>query len=219
MRLAILLVPALGICAALVLAPACGKTDDGDGNTTTTTTTGGGGSGGSALEWIGGDCTCTGADCDQLGVPKPAAGTISGCSEVPASWPGAALVCLRSYDGGLATSTYFANGFCSLMATACTGAALVCDSAVYGDHAAMTSCPAGSVLISDSVDVDVFGNLATIDSKKCAPACTGAGECREDETDPALAGAATEYQCNDKGGVKFCYDPRNLGPNYTAEAF
>jgi hypothetical protein len=105
------------------------------------------------------------------------------------------------------------------MATTCTGAALICDSAVFGDYATMTSCPAGSVMISDSQAVDVLGQQATIQNKLCVRACAGNGDCRTSETDPALNDEATQYQCIDKGGVKFCYDPRNLSASYTATAF
>jgi hypothetical protein len=172
-----------------------------------------------AAPGLGEDCTCTGSACQQMGVPKPAGGTIVGCEAVATSVAGTALVCLRSYGGDLATKTYFANGYCALMATTCTGAALICDSAVYGDYNAMTTCPAGSVLISDSQAVDVFGQQATVQNKSCVRLCAGNADCRTGETDPVYADAATQYQCLDKGGVKFCYDPRNLSASYTATAF
>ncbi|MBI5477495.1 MAG: hypothetical protein HY906_01495 [Deltaproteobacteria bacterium] len=168
---------------------------------------------------LGEDCTCTGSGCQQMGVPKPAGGTIVGCEEVPTGVTGGALVCLRSYGGDLATKTYFANGYCALMATTCTGASLICDSAVFGDYATMTACPVGSVMISDSQAVDVLGQQATVQNKVCVRLCAGNADCRTTETDPALGDAATQYQCIDKGGVKFCYDPRNLSASYTATAF
>jgi hypothetical protein len=168
---------------------------------------------------LGEDCTCTGADCSQMSVPKPASGTITGCEQVATGVTGAALACLRSYGGDLATKTYFANGYCALMSTTCTGAALICNSAVFGDYATMTACPAGSVMISDSQAVDVLGQQATIQNKVCVRICAGNGDCRTGETDPALNNEASQYQCLDKGGVKFCYDPRNLSASYTATAF
>lgn len=172
-----------------------------------------------AAPGLGEDCTCTGAECAQMGVPKPASGTIAGCEEVPTGVAGAALVCLRSYSGSLATKTYFANGYCALMATTCTGASLICDSAVFGTYADMTTCPAGSVMIADTQDVDVFGQQATVQNKVCARTCAGNGDCRTGETDPVFSDEAAQYQCVDKGGVKFCYDPRNLSTSYTATAF
>ena len=192
------------------------------GNTGGTTSQGGGGEGGTVPMpdlYFGDACHCEGNGCQQAGVPKPASPTIVGCDNVPANVTGAALVCLQTYTGSLATNTYFANGYCGLQATTCTGASLICSSAVWGDYPNMTSCPAGTALLTDSVDVTVFGQNATIQTKVCARGCTGAGQCREAETDPADNDSATQYQCMDKGGVKFCYDPRDLGPNYTAVAF
>jgi len=170
-------------------------------------------------EWIGADCICTGDGCEQMTVPKPNGGTIEGCENVNQPWTGADLVCLRSYSGTLATDTFFANGYCSLMATTCTGDGLICDSAVMGDYANMVACPAGSVLIEDTQDVVVATWSATIESKTCAPVCTDNADCREGEIDPILGDEVSQYQCIDKGGVKFCYDPRNLGASYTATAF
>jgi hypothetical protein len=155
-----------------------------------------------------------------MGVPLPAGGTITGCENVPTNDPGAALVCLRTYTGTLANKTYFANGYCSLMATSCTGASLICGSAVFGDYATMSTCPAGSVLIEQVQTVTITGlGSATVSSKQCARGCTGAGTCREGELDPADSNTASQYQCIDKGGVKFCLDPRDLAATYTATAF
>jgi hypothetical protein len=168
---------------------------------------------------LGEPCTCTGTDCAQMQVPKPAGGTIAGCEQVATDVPGAALVCLRSYGGDLATKTYFANGYCGLMATTCTGADLICTSAVYGDYATMTACPAGSVMLQDSQDVDVIGQQATVKNKLCAKICTSDADCRSGEIDPVLSNETSQYRCIDKGGVKFCDDPRNLSSSYTAAAF
>jgi hypothetical protein len=196
-----------------------GQTDSGGGQADAQRDSGSLPDGQGAAPGLGEDCTCTGAACAQMGVPKPASGTIVGCEQVATGVAGTALVCLRSYGGDLATKTYFANGYCALMATTCTGASLICDSAVFGDYASMTSCPTGSVMISDSQAVDVFGQQATIQNKVCARACAGNGDCRTGETDPALNNEAAQYQCIDKGGVKFCYDPRNLSGSYTATSF
>ena len=174
--------------------------------------------GGPGEQVIGSACTCTGSDCDQMGVPKPASGTIVGCDDVPTDWTGAAQVCLRTYEGTLATNTYFANGYCSLMATQCTGADLICNSAVFGEYDNMTTCPQGTVMVEASQDVDVFGNTATIDNKNCVATCESDADCRTGEHDPVVD-EDTQYQCIDKDGVKFCYDPRNLPDVYTATAF
>jgi hypothetical protein len=83
----------------------------------------------------------------------------------------------------------------------------------------MVACPPGSVMIMDTQLVDVFGMTATVENKTCAPSCDTSADCRDGETDPVFGDDPTQYTCNDNGGVKFCYDPRNLGANYTATAF
>jgi len=174
--------------------------------------------GGPADQGIGSACSCDGQECEQMSVPKPAGGTIIGCDEVAEDWPGAARVCLRTYEGSLATNTYFANGYCSLMATKCTGAALICNSAVFGDYDNLNSCPQGTIMLVASQDVDVYGQKATIDNKNCVASCESNADCRTGEHDPVVDDA-TQYQCIDKDGVKFCYDPRNLPDVYTATAY
>ena len=213
---------ALSLTFALALAlPACGDDDSNPDNDGSTQQDGQVQNDAAAPldNWIGDPCTCTGDECEQMSVPKPAGGTIAGCENVPQPWTGADLVCLHTYSGALATDTFFANGYCSLMATTCAGEATICDSAVFGDYAAMVACPPGSVMIADSQDVDIFGMLATIENKNCAPSCDTSADCREGESDPVDNDEPSQYTCNDKGGVKFCYDPRNLGANYTATAF
>ncbi|HUU03184.1 MAG TPA: hypothetical protein VM425_17255 [Myxococcota bacterium] len=174
--------------------------------------------GGPGDQGIGSACSCDGQECEQTGVPKPADGTILGCDDIPIDWTGGARVCMRTYEGALATNTYFANGYCGLMATKCTGADLICNSAVFGDYDNMTACPQGSVMLVASQDVDVFGYQATIDNKTCVAACESNADCRTGEHDPVVDDA-TQYQCIDKDGVKFCYDPRNLPDTYTATAY
>jgi hypothetical protein len=170
-------------------------------------------------DYLGSDCTCEGTGCEQMGVPKPAGGTIVGCDGMPEEWPGAAAVCLRSYSGESANQTYFANGYCSLMATSCTGESFICNSATFGEYDNMTACPAGTVMIQDSQHVDVIGLTAEVSNKTCALGCTDSSQCRPGEIDPVWSDAAAQYQCVDKGGVRFCYDPRNLSETYTATAF
>ncbi|MDX9720803.1 MAG: hypothetical protein RBU37_08640 [Myxococcota bacterium] len=173
-------------------------------------------------QWLGAPCQCEsvpGNDCDQMGVPLPNGGQKNGCDNVPDSWTGADKVCLRSYGGSLANKTYFANGYCSLMATSCSGSELICGSAVMGSYEQMVACPAGGVLVSGSQAVSVFGQNATVQNKTCANPCETSDDCRSNETDPALQNQPTQYQCIDKDGVKFCYDPRNLSGEYTATQF
>ncbi|MDJ0766899.1 MAG: hypothetical protein QNJ97_28250 [Myxococcota bacterium] len=174
---------------------------------------------------IGDPCTCEGTGCEQDGfdVPIPNGGTIIGCENVPSGLAGSELVCLRSYVGNAANDTFFANGFCSLMATDCDGNQLICDNAAFGAYADMAACPAGNVLLTYDIDVQVElvpGQAleATVSNKTCTPSCQVEGDCRESETDPVL-NQDTQYACLDKDGIKFCFDPRGLPTDYTAEQF
>ena len=211
---------------ALSLSVACGDSDNEgtdagnqeDAATEDAGTEEDGGTGGDVEQGIGSSCTCEGEDCEQMTVPQPASGTIVDCDDVPTDWTGAELVCMRSYPGGLATATYFANGYCGLMATACEGASFICDSATFGDYAGMTTCPTDTVMISDSQTIEVMGESATIDSKMCMLGCEVEGDCRAGENDPVLE-EPSQYTCIDKDGVKFCCDPRGLTDGYTAQAF
>src|SRR5512133_2108501 len=119
------------------------------------------------MDSLGGDCTCEGSDCVNTGVPVPSGGdngTIVGCGDVATDVTGAELVCLKTYDGNLANKTYFANGYCALQATQCDGDDIICNTAVWGDYAGMTSCPAGSVLVAATTEASVMGIYnATID--------------------------------------------------------
>ena len=169
--------------------------------------------------WIGAPCSCAGDGCDQMGMPVPTGGTISGCEGVPGDWTGAELACLRTNASGVGEPSWFANGFCTVMAVECEGASTICDGSDVGSFDSMTACPAGSALITGSVELTVMGQTATITSKLCAPSCDDVGECREDETDPALDGEPSQYECHELDGARFCYDPRNLGDDATAEAY
>lgn len=187
-------------------------TDTADTNADSGTSDAGGDQG------IGLSCSCQGEGCEQMGVPVPNGGDMVGCSDVPSGWLGAELVCLRSYVGEMTTNTYFANGFCSLMAVSCVGNDMLCAGAIMGDHGAMVACPAGTVLIQGSEVLEVMSMSATLDSKRCAPVCEGEDDCRGGEHDSVLD-EATQYQCIDEQGVRFCYDPRNLPSGYTVEEF
>ena len=172
---------------------------------------------------LGSACGCVGNDCSQVDVPIPNGETMVGCDDVPADIPGAERVCFRTYEGEIATNTYFANGYCALTAAKCDGKEMLCSYAEFGSFDEMTSCPAGAVMFSGKMDivVELSGNelSAVSENKTCAKSCTNDTDCRNGETDPKLSGAATQYACIDKDGVKFCYDPRNLPKEYTAQQF
>lgn len=190
------------------------ETDTGgdDSASTDTDTDEGSGSG------IGSACSCTGDDCSIMDVPLPTGKPITGCDDVP-SWSGAEKACLRSYHGDLAADSYFANGFCTLMAARCEGNEMICGGATLGDYEKMTACPEGNVLVNSSASVDMAGMQADIDSKYCAPACEDDSQCRSDETDSVFGGEKTQYQCLERSGVHFCFDPRNLPEDATAQEF
>ena len=181
---------------------------DGDGDAD-------GDSGAPAANGIGAPCSCTGDGCAIMGMPIPTGGAIVGCDDVPKSWPGAVLACMRSYNGDSSTSMYFANGFCTLEASQCQGSTTVCQMAQVGSYADMTGCPKGSVMLTASGQVSTPAGNATIDNKMCAPSCSGNGDCRDSETDPVFNNEKTQYQCIDKNGTRFCDDPRNLKGDYT----
>lgn len=170
-------------------------------------------------QWIGSSCSCSGEECEQMGVPVPNSGEIHGCDEVPADWTGGDRACLRTYEGAVANNTYFANGYCSLMAVACEGHEFICENAVMGDYDAMTECPPGTVMLMDALLVEVMSQTATINNKNCVAACESNDDCRVGETDPVLDNQPTQYECIDKDGVKFCFDPRNLSEEYSVTAF
>ncbi len=204
----------------------CFKETDTADDTDTTTDTGpgpqtdaGADSGQVGDHGLGEACSCTAEGCDMMGVPLPGGGPITGCNNLPPNWPGANKVCLRSYTGDFGNDSFFANGYCSLMASKCEGANMICDSGNIGDYDSMDSCPPGSVMLTGSVDVVLSTLEAKIDSKYCAPSCETDAECRNDETDPVFVGASTEYQCIELDGVGFCFDPRNLTDDVSAEAF
>ncbi|MCP4679098.1 MAG: hypothetical protein GY854_27125, partial [Deltaproteobacteria bacterium] len=88
-------------------------------------------------QWIGSACTCEGAECQLMGAPIPNAGNIIDCDDTPTDWPGADKVCLRSFGGALGVKTYYANGYCAVVATQCEGEAIICNSAVMGDFNTM----------------------------------------------------------------------------------
>ncbi len=172
-------------------------------------------------QWIGTACSCSPTDnspCDLAGVPLTNGGEIAGCDSVPATWTGTEVACQRSYTGELNSPTYYANGFCTLMAVDCTGNSIVCNPALVGDHATMDSCPENTVLLEYSLEVNTAGLRATLFMKNCAPTCESDEECRNTEDDPVF-GDKTGYRCLDSDGIRFCQDPRNLVGDYTVEAF
>ncbi|MBW1811492.1 MAG: hypothetical protein JRJ87_25105 [Deltaproteobacteria bacterium] len=180
---------------------------------------GDGGDQGVVIEGLGSACTCEGVECDQFGFPDPAGGTIVGCDDVPTNISGAALACWRTFESDMFPNTYYANGYCSLMASLCDGVPFVCPMFTIGDYDNMTTCPAGSVMITDSQVFEVMEAQVTVDTKICVASCDSSDDCRIEEVDPVLGNEPTQYDCLDYDGVKFCYDPRNLSEEYTATAF
>jgi hypothetical protein len=174
--------------------------------------------GGPVIQGLGSPCTCEGPECEQMGFPDPTGGPIIGCDDVPTNIPGAELACMRTYQSDIA-NTFFANGYCSLIATQCTAMPMVCDALIFGDYDNMTSCPAGSVMITDIQLFVIMEFEVPIPTKNCAASCQSSNECREEEVDPVLGNEPTQYDCLDYDGVKFCYDPRNLSGEYTATQF
>jgi len=172
-------------------------------------------------QWIGTNCSCSPLDespCDVAGIPLIHQGEITGCDSVPAVWTGALPACQRSYTGELNSPTYYANGYCTLVAVDCTGDQIVCTAALIGDYGAMKACPADTVLLEWTTEVDTSGLQGTVFFKACAATCETDEDCRNGEDDPVF-NEKTQYQCLDRDGVRFCQDPRNLSSDYTAEAF
>jgi hypothetical protein len=176
-------------------------------------------SGSSANGWLGAPCACTGDECEMMGMPMPTGGTITGCENVPTPWTGAELGCMQTNASGLGPESWFANGYCTLMAVDCEGDATLCDDGDVGDLSAMTACPAGSAMLTGSGELDVMGFSAVLTSSLCAPLCETNDDCRVGETDPDLGGEPSQYECHELDGVRFCYDPRNLSDDATAVAY
>jgi len=165
-------------------------------------------------QFIGSPCSCQGNTCSAAGVPQPQNGIISGCDSVPTDWPGAPKVCLRSYEGDFAPNLYFANGYCSLMATKCEGEEIICLPATMGEYDDFVSCPEGSVLVLETKLVTIADVTATVYNKICLVSCDDDADCGPEEIDPSLDNTPTQYQCVAKSGAKFCTDPRTFGPDY-----
>lgn len=170
---------------------------------------------------IGSACTCEGTGCfseyDE-DIPIATGGTIIGCDEVATDFVAAELACMRSYKGDVAAHTYYANGYCSLMATDCEGNDLLCDLSIVGSYVDMVACPTGHVLLRYTKSFSTPLGDATLHTKLCANSCDQADNCRIDEFDP-IHNADANYDCLDKNGVKFCSDARNLPEGYEAEQF
>jgi len=169
-------------------------------------------------KWIGSTCRCEGDQCRLLGIPSLVYGTVVGCEDIPKDWPGAEVACRESYEGDYNRNTYFAQGFCTLLAVACDGDDLICSASDIGNFQAMTACPENSAMITVEYTETVEGLNAKLTFRSCAPTCDKDSDCRVDAFDEILDEPG-QYQCIDKDGVKFCLDPRNLTDDYSAEAF
>lgn len=170
-------------------------------------------------KWIGSACRCEGEGCSLAGVPIANAGSFIGCEDLPDDWPGAVPGCMRSYTGELSVPYYYANGFCILMSLYCTGDKIVCDPMTEetGDFHAMTTCPEDTVLVQKHWAVTASGLNAEFEQKMCAPVCREDSDCRVDEYDEVFDEPG-QYQCLDRDGIRFCFDPRNLSEDDTVEA-
>lgn len=169
--------------------------------------------------WLGAPCICKGEDCEYMGMPQFTKGQIIGCENVPNDWPGVELACMRSYSGELIPEIHFANGYCALESVRCEGDPSICQMTVVGDYQLMNECPRGAGLLFTHATLESMGMVATVYTKICVRSCTADKQCRSDETDPVFNNQPAGYQCVDKEGIGFCYDPRSLTEGYQVMPF
>jgi hypothetical protein len=154
---------------------------------------------------IGAPCTCTGTGCSNTNFT---AGTISGCESVSVpSGSGGVLGCFRSiHEGTSDYDTYYAEGYCTIMAVDCEGA--LCSMVPQPGDLDTFACPAGYY---ENEDVrTVYG--MTITSKSCLQICTSDADCRWNAWDE-FRDACGQYLCLPAPGdpsVSVCTDARML---------
>jgi hypothetical protein len=167
---------------------------------------------------VGGACYCEGKGClfNQLGTKAeiPFKGTIVGCGDMP-EWPGAVKACLRSDAYVPEDLSYYANGYCALMAVKCDGAPIICNAATSPamDYDSFTTCPAGMVMLTDTsvkVASEILDIRAKLYHRSCFQACDCDKDCRGPEIDSVFKDTESEYKCMKQDGVGYCADPRNL---------
>ena len=169
-------------------------------------------------EWFGSPCTCEGDLCTIAGVPTFFLGTVVGCDNIPKEWPGAVLGCMETYTGEIGNHSYYAQGFCTLIASACEGDEIICNVGIVGDFQKMTTCPENTVMVTTDYSLSVSGLNAILYQKLCAPVCERDQDCRVDDFDETTDSPG-QYECIHQGAFSFCYDARNLADGYTAEVF
>jgi hypothetical protein len=157
---------------------------------------------------IGAPCTCTGGRCSDTDFT---AGTINGCSGVTVPpGTGGVLGCLRSiHESTSGTDTYYAEGYCTIMAVTCSGA--LCVFVPKPGDFDTIACPAGTYLYEDSRTV--MGST-TVTSRSCLKTCTSDADCRWNAYD-SFRSACGAYMCLPAPAdpsVSVCSDPRMLAP-------
>jgi cysteine-rich repeat protein len=157
---------------------------------------------------IGAPCTCTGSGCSDTDFT---AGTINGCSGVtipPGS--GGELACLRSiHESTSGYDTYYAEGYCTIMAVTCSGGGLCIFVPQPGDFDTF-ACPAGTY---EYLDERIVMGM-TITSKTCLEICDSDADCRWNAYD-TFRSACGQYAClpaPDDPTISVCDDARMLAP-------
>ena len=154
---------------------------------------------------IGAPCNCTGAGC---GLTDFTAGTINGCDSVNAAGTNGEKACLYSgHESMSGTDTYFAEGYCTVMALKCEGGGLCALVPAIGNYDTFT-CPAGYSLGQDSRTVMT---TLTISTKMCFKICTSPSDCRWNAYD-TFRTACGQYDCIPNptdAGTSICVDARN----------
>jgi len=104
-------------------------------------------------------------------------------------------------------STYYAEGYCTIMAVECSGSALCSLVPTFGDLGTF-ACPAGYYEHND--ERVVMG--ATITSKSCLKICASDAECRWNAHDDFWSECG-QYLCRPTPAdpsTTVCYDGRNF---------
>ncbi len=105
------------------------------------------------------------------------------------------------------TDTYYAEGYCTIMAVRCSGGFLCGFVPQPGNYATM-ACPAGFYMYEDSRVVMGM----TISSRSCLKTCTSDLQCRWNGYD-AFWTACGRYDCQNPPGVPgtlVCFDARQF---------
>lgn len=204
----------IGILAASMAFTGCSDDDDDDNAT-------GNANINHQEKWIGAACSCDGKGCELMNVPIPAPqenAKLIGCENIDTTGiEGGKVVCLRTISAELsavAPTVYAPGGYCSISAVKAEMSeadAPFAQMASYGDPDKMTSCPAGSALLTSVFDYQIVGRDAKITNKTCVKLCNSDADCN----------TAGEMTCLNKKGVKFCYNETNLklSENYTLQPF